>query len=222
MTEAFEIPQESRWMRPLGLMVMHLVSNYKIIGTENIPEPPFIVTANHTSHFDGVMGGTIAKIDIPGFAAKKYQGKFIGWLMQTFAAPVWIEQASPDRQAVKQALYILKSGSPFAIAPEGHRSKDGKLREAFEGVAFLVDKAKVPILPMAISGAQHILKKPRPRVEVRLGRAYRLPDTTRASKEQLKEFTDRIMCALAALLPEEQHGFYAGHPYIEEMAKLVR
>lgn len=222
MTEELQIPQGSRWMRPLSLIVMHLVSNYKIVGEENVPKPPYIVTANHTSHFDGVMGGTISRPDIPGFAAKKYQGKFIGFLMQTFAAPIWIEQASPDRQAIKIALLTLKSGKPLAIAPEGHRSGDGKLREAYEGAAYIIDKAKVPIIPMAIAGAQNILKKPRPRVVVRLGKPYRLPETARATKEQLKDFTDRIMCALAALLPEEQHGFYAGHPYIEEMGKLVR
>jgi hypothetical protein len=29
------------------------------------------------------------------------------------------------------------------------------------------------------------------------------------------------MCAIAALLPEQYHGYYAGHPQIEEMRKIV-
>ncbi|MBZ0307457.1 MAG: 1-acyl-sn-glycerol-3-phosphate acyltransferase [Anaerolineae bacterium] len=217
-----QVPQGSRWMRPLSLLVLHLLSDYNIIGAENIPAPPYILTANHSSHFDGFAGGTLSYQDIPAFAAKKYQGTFIGFLIKTFAAPVWIEQASPDRQALKIALYTLKAGKPFAIAPEGHRSRDGILREAYEGAAYLIDKAKVPILPVGMVNTHMILKKIRPHVEIRVGRPYRLPETTRATREQLKEFTDRIMCALAALLPEEQHGFYAGHPYIQEMAALVR
>ena len=30
------------------------------------------------------------------------------------------------------------------------------------------------------------------------------------------------MCAIAAVLPEEYHGYYAGNPLIEEMAQIVR
>lgn len=217
-----QTPQGSRWMRPLSLLVLHLLSNYNLIGEENIPTPPYILTANHSSHFDGLVGGSLSRPDVPAFAAKKYQGTFVGFLIQTFAAPIWIEQASPDRHALKIALHTLKMGKPVAIAPEGHRSRDGKLREAYEGAAYLISKARVPILPVGIVNTHLILKKIRPRVEVRIGRPYRLPETTRATKEQLQEFTDRVMCALAALLPEEQHGVYAGHPYISEMAALVR
>jgi 1-acyl-sn-glycerol-3-phosphate acyltransferase len=68
---------------------------------------------------------------------------------------------------------------------------------------------------------EKILKRPRPRVNLRVGRPFRLPEG-RAKGEQLRDYTDRVMCAIAALLPEQYHGVYAGHPLIEEMARIVR
>jgi hypothetical protein len=66
-----------------------------------------------------------------------------------------------------------------------------------------------------------VLKRPRPRVMVRIGKPFRLPEG-RAKSRDLDEYTTRIMCAIAALMPEKYHGVYAGNPVIEEMAKIVR
>jgi hypothetical protein len=74
---------------------------------------------------------------------------------------------------------------------------------------------------MAVWGTEKLLKHPRPAVRVVIGKPYRLPEG-RAKGDQLAEYTDRIMCAIAALLPEQYHGVYAGHPLIEEMRPLVR
>jgi 1-acyl-sn-glycerol-3-phosphate acyltransferase len=117
------------------------------------------------------------------------------------------------------ALKILEGGDLFAIAPEGHRSNSGLL-PGLEGVAFVATRANVPILPVAISGTEKIFKQLRPKVQVTVGRPYRLPEG-RAKGDVLVEYTERIMCAIAALLPEAYRGVYAGNPLIEEMAALV-
>ncbi len=215
-----KIPNSIFGFRTGSRIFMHLLSNFKVIGRENIPQPPFLATSNHLSYFDVPAVAASMTLTIPAFAAKKYQGTWMEPLFR-MGGPVWIEQASPDRQALMTALKLLKKGSPFAIAPEGHRSRSGTLMEAKEGVAFIATRANVPIVPWVMWGTEKIFKHPRPQVRVRIGKPYRLPEG-RAKGDMLKEYTDRIMCAIAALLPEQYHGVYKDHPFIEEMAAIVR
>jgi 1-acyl-sn-glycerol-3-phosphate acyltransferase len=201
---------------------MHLVSDYKVIGRENLPpkNTPFILVGNHLSYLDvPAMGGAMDR-NTPAFAAKKYRGTLFGLLFY-LGAPVWIEQSSPDRAALTQALKILKAGHPFAIAPEGTRSRTGALQEGKDGTAFLVSRTDYPIVPVVVYGVENIFKQWRPQVRVVIGKPFYLPQK-RAKDAELTEYTERIMCAMAALLPEKYHGYYAGNPLIEEMAQLVR
>lgn len=198
---------------------MRLFSQYQASGVENIPDAPFLLTMNHLSFWDVPASGAVMKYPVPGFTAKKYKNRPMGLLFYV-GSPVWIEQESPDRQAIALALRILERGYLFAIAPEGTRSKTGGLGKGLEGAAFLATRAKVPILPLAVWGTEHMFRQIRPKVEVAIGKPYRLPEG-RARSEQLTDYADRIMCAIAALLPEAYHGYYAGNPLIQEMKAVV-
>jgi 1-acyl-sn-glycerol-3-phosphate acyltransferase len=33
----------------------------------------------------------------------------------------------------------------------------------------------------------------------------------------MQQYTDEVMCRIAALLPEDRRGFYAGHPRLKEL-----
>ncbi|MFP4324245.1 MAG: lysophospholipid acyltransferase family protein [Anaerolineales bacterium] len=220
-TTTESIPRMSPLARPGATVILRLLSDYRMTGLENYPAPPFIVIANHMSYFDGLVAASLSIRSIPVLTAKKYQGMLMGAFIKTFAAPVWIEQEAPDRQALKAALAILKAGHPLAIAPEGTRSKTRQLKAGLEGTAFLVRRAQVPIVPMGIIGTDHVGRALRPRVEGRIGKPFDLPPNGAKGRDALREDTDRLMCALAALLPERYHGHYAGHPYIAEMADLV-
>jgi 1-acyl-sn-glycerol-3-phosphate acyltransferase len=218
-------PEPARLFKPpiLGLhtgssIFMRLFSNYQAMGVENVPKPPFLLTFNHLAFWDAPAIGAVVNYPTPAFAAKKYKGKPVSLLFYV-GSPIWIEQEAPDRRALMTALKILEGGDLFAIAPEGRRSQ-GELLPGLEGVAFVATRANVPILPVAISGTEKIFKQFRPQVRVSIGKPYRLPEG-RAKGDVLAEYTDRIMCAIAALLPESYRGVYAGHPLIPEMAALV-
>jgi len=207
-------------LRTGSKIFMHLFSDYQVIGRENVPEPPFLLTFNHLAFWDAPAIGGAVDYPTPAFAAKKYQGTAVGLLFYV-GIPIWIEQDAPDRRALMTALKIIDRGYLFAIAPEGMRSKTGNLMPGHEGVAFIATRANVPILPIGLWGTNRIFKQTRPQVRVVVGKPYRLPEG-RAKGDQLIEYTDRIMCAIAALIPEQYHGHYAGNPLIAEMASLVR
>jgi hypothetical protein len=95
----------------------------------------------------------------------------------------------------------------------------------------VIGRENIPIEPPYIIISNHMSywdipvintppKHPRPNVYARFGKPFRLPEG-RAKGDQLDAYTERIMCAIAALLPEQYHGVYAGNPLIEEMRQIV-
>ena len=200
-------------------IAMHLLARVEVEGQDRIPAPPLLVTANHLSYFDVAAMTPYLPPGIIGLAAEKYRGTWMEPLFRVNAL-IWVRQFSADRDALKKALMVLEHGAALAIAPEGTRSKTGGLIQGREGAAFLATRANVPIVPAVVWGTEKVLKRPRPRVHIRIGRPYRLPEG-RAKGPELAHYTERIMCALAALLPEEYRGVYRDHPLIEEMAEIV-
>jgi 1-acyl-sn-glycerol-3-phosphate acyltransferase len=110
-------------------------------------------------------------------------------------------------------LDALEAGLAVLIAPEGHRSETGGLGEAHEGIAFVAYRAKVPIVPVGISGTpafkHNYWKMQKTHVTYRFGQPFTLePAGERVTTEMLKQMTDEAMYQLAALLPPEQRGLY--------------
>ncbi|MGQ9849973.1 MAG: lysophospholipid acyltransferase family protein [Aggregatilineaceae bacterium] len=211
--------RESRWAKPFTRLLLFLVARYEIIGKENIPDPPYIVVSNHMSFWDIPAINYATPFGTVGLAARKYKGTRLEPLFRLYPL-IWVEQFSADRRALRDAITVLKAGVPLGIAPEGTRSRVGALIQGRAGVAFIATRANVPILPACVWGTEKILKRPRPKVVARFGKPFRLPEG-HASGDELEAYTERIMCAIAALLPEKYHGYYAGNPLIEEMRRIV-
>lgn len=221
-TQDVEIPMSIPGFRTGCRIFMHLVSNYTVTGRHHIPQDgSYILISNHMSFFDAPAMGAALTGQIAGFAAKKYKNHPLLRIAFAAGAPVWIEQEAPDRRALQHGLKIIKAGHPFVLSPEGTRSPTCSLIEGKEGAAFLATRTRVPILPGVIWGTERIFRSVRPKVNIVFGKPFFLPEG-RVKGDMLRDYTDRMMCAIAALLPEKYHGFYAGNPLIEEMATLVR
>jgi 1-acyl-sn-glycerol-3-phosphate acyltransferase len=118
--------------------------------------------------------------------------------------------------------YLRTKQGMLGIAPEGTRSRVGKLIQAKPGVAMLAEKANVPIIPVAIRGSEDAMRKilslQRPKLIVRFGKPFMLPPMQRENRDvSLQANTDEIMCRIAALLPPEYHGYYATNPRLKEI-----
>jgi 1-acyl-sn-glycerol-3-phosphate acyltransferase len=71
----------------------------------------------------------------------------------------------------------------------------------------------VPIIPIGISGTEHVgfprLGPFAPRVRIVYGEPFTLPSGGRRTREDLEHATDLIMRRIAALLPPAYRGVYA-------------
>jgi len=206
--------------RPLCRSTLALLSNFEVKGQENYIEPPFFLTTNHLSYFDAFALVATSPHDVVSVAKRQLKGTFVGWFLTHIGSAVFLDRDEPDRASIREMLGLVKNGYSIGIGVEGTRSRTGALQKGFNGAAFMIRKSGVPIIPAGMTNTNQILKSPRPKVTLTIGKPYHLPPVERGNRD-LDADTERIMCAIAALLPEEQHGYYAGNPMIEEMRQQV-
>jgi hypothetical protein len=79
------------------------------------------------------------------------------------------------------------------------------------------------VLPVVETGGEDAVVKKRLRrlrrldIQLRMGEPFTLPPLPARGREAaLQQGTDEIMCQIAALLPPEYRGVYAGHPRLAE------
>ncbi len=203
--------------------ILAVVTNMEVIGGENVPDQgAHILTTNHISRLDTpfLMMSTSRK-DIIGMVAKEYESApFLGHILSKLGV-IWINREGYDFGAFRAASAFLKRGGIVGLAPEGTRSKDGRLMEGKPGAVLLALKNKVPIIPAAVLGsadmAKRFLKLKKMQVKVIFGKPFELPQPKEGQSE--KDFLElgltEIMCRIAVLLPEERRGFYGDHPRLK-------
>jgi len=73
--------------------------------------------------------------------------------------PVKRSETSRRSRVLRRATQSMRAGQSFLIYPEGTRSPDGRLQPFKKGAAVMAIKAKVPIVPVACSGAHRVMRK---------------------------------------------------------------
>jgi 1-acyl-sn-glycerol-3-phosphate acyltransferase len=206
-----------RWFaRPTFRLAFRLLSDVRLEGRACIPcAGPYLVAGNHLSLYEPplLLAFWPEALEVIG-AADVLERPGQGTLMRWYGAlPVRRQEA--DRAMLKAAIRRLKAGRSLLIFPEGGRSPPPGLRQAWAGVAYIAEKASVPVLPVAVTGTEVLLgsgRHGRPTLCITIGEALRfgrLPPVGTDRKRQLQQNTERIMQAIAGLLPEAYRGIYA-------------
>ena len=217
-----------RFTRFLIRFLLRLLTRIEVHGRENIPTSSnFIIAANHIGLVDAFLPFYIINnTNLVLMVGEKWEKL---WIMRWLGRGLnflFVDRYNPDLKAIRQVITRMKNGEVLVITPEGTRSKVGYLIEGKPGVSYLAAKLDYPLVPVAISGSfdpiffGQLKRLRRPRVTVRIGPPFSLPPLPGEAKsrdEAFKADTDEIMCRIAALLPPEQYGFYAGHPRLKEL-----
>jgi len=198
--------------------LLRLTARMEISGAENVPaEGPLLFVSNHLSQIDSPLHLYAVPRQLRVFSAVKYRRNPFLYLLFESMGCIWVRQFEADHQALRDALTHLRKGGSLAVAPEGTRSRETHaLLPGRGGAALMASRTGVPILPAAVWGTEtfvsDILHLRRGRVFVRFGKPFHLDASPRAKGPELDAATDEIMCAIAALLPPQYRGVYAGHP----------
>jgi len=182
---------------------------------ENFPESgPAVLVFNHLGALDVILG--LACVPEPPDAIGKVElidRRIIGKMLERYGV-IWIHRGTPDLKALRYAQQALREGRYLAIAPEARQTLTGGLEEATGGAAFLALRTGAPVYPIALTGTEdaHVRanwrRLRRPRVSIRFGGRVPLDEFSPGS-EGVKAATEKIMHALAELLPESYRGAYA-------------
>ena len=181
------------------------------------PSGPLLIVSNHVGAVDpAIIGGWTPRPVWFMAKAELFQGAW-AWLMRGYHAfPV--VRHSPDRTALRRAFDLLKHGSAVVLFPEGHRSENARLLRAEPGAGFVARRSGAPLVPIAITGTQHVLgrhhKLPRPaEVSMTFGEPFQLPERNQdGSMMDHQQSADYLMTKIAALLPLEYQGEYTTAP----------
>src|SRR5512145_467919 len=178
--KTYRVPLRFQILRPflktLFRGIFRGLARVKIIGLENIPYgKPYVAAMNHVSIYDPPLAAAFWPEDLEIIGAIDVFGKpGQGQLLRLYGV-IPVHRGDYDRPLFTKLISILKSGHRLLIAPEGARSHDTAMRRAKPGIAYLVEKTGVPVLPIGIVGTtadfwQRASRGGRPLLEMRIGK----------------------------------------------------
>lgn len=176
---------------------------------------PLILVSNHINFLDiPVLYTHLLPRPLTGFAKiETWQDPLLRPLANLWRG-IPIRRGEPDLAALRAGLKALQEGYIVAIAPEGTRSGDGRLRRGHPGVAILAQMSGAPLLPMAFWGNEqfhaNLRRLRRTDFWIAVGEKLRLkPLPEKTGRAVRQRITDEIMYQIAALLPPQYRGAYA-------------
>ncbi len=222
-------------------LLIFLTMKRRISGLERVPKDGgVLIVSNHLGLLDPLALGTelprrlyiLAKVEM-------FSWPLIGWLARKMDM-IPVRRGQSDRDAVRLILEHLEAGHIVLMFPEGTYPKYPKdargMIKAQPGAALLALKSNAMILPVGITGSDHVWN---PRllpwsvlrrwpVAVTIGEPYRptLPASI-SQKQALALVTEEMMQRIAALLPPDYQGHYraalpgAAEPPAAELAQLA-
>ena len=183
-----------------------------VSGLENIPDGPFIIAANSGSSIDSlVLARTFIVHKNRMFRAitkKTAFYKFFGERICRWAGTIALD-TNNKAAILDTAAELLKKGGIVLMYPEGMRTRDGEMNKAKTGVARLVLRSKVPVVPIGVKGGFEVFPRgslfPRKlgkRIEIHIGKPMTFEKyyDKEIDKVMLDEITTTIMETIAALI----------------------
>lgn len=142
--------------------VATMIARLKLLvdGEEHLwSSRPAVFIFNHRSAIDLLITARLLREDAVGVAKKELQRQPLVGPALSAAGAVFIdrEHVTDPKAALKPAVDALNEGRSVVIAPEGTRSRDGKLGKFKRGAFHLARQAGVPIVPIVIHNAEDAL-----------------------------------------------------------------
>lgn len=144
-------------MRFLAWLLIHTIHRVKTVDVDRIPEEgPAVLVCNHVSYVDAIVIGAASPRPIRFVMDHRiFNTPFLGWIFRT-AKAIPIAPAKEDPWLMEKAFIdiakALHEGDLVCIFPEGKLTTTGEMNEFRGGIAKIVERSKVPVIPMALRG----------------------------------------------------------------------
>ncbi len=191
-------------LRAIASALTTVLFDLRVYGGEHVPaRGGALIVSNHQSYLDPIV--LAVRLDRPvNYLAKSdlFRNRWFGWFLRYVLNAYPVRQGRGDVRAVKETILRLQEGHLMNIFPEGARTPDGEIAPLKEGVALIVERARVPVVPAVIVGAFeawpiHRRFPRRGRVRVQFGPPLELAGLER---EEIMRTIDRTLRGMFASL----------------------
>lgn len=178
-------------------------------GVEHLRDGAQILVSNHESWFDVLALAGHLPVEYRFVAKRELENVPVfgpAWKACGHIAIDREDRASAIESLETAARQIHDRDVTIVMFPEGTRSRTGELRPFKKGAFVLAIQARVPVVPVGISGSRRVLAKGsylvRPgTIRVRVGEPIEVRGLSHADRDRL---TERARDAVAALREERQ------------------
>jgi 1-acyl-sn-glycerol-3-phosphate acyltransferase len=179
----------------------------QVVGLENIPaDRSCIFMSNHVSNLDPPVELPL----LPGRCSVLLKKELmsipiLGHAMRLakFVPVTRGHRRDAAKASVEAAADALRSGLHIVVYPEGTRSLDGRLSTFKKGPFFLALETQAPIIPIALSGTQTMMRKGSYAIRPGLARLQVLPAIESSMYETREDLMLAVRRAIADALPSE-------------------
>jgi 1-acyl-sn-glycerol-3-phosphate acyltransferase len=144
-------------MRFLAWLLIHTIHRVSTVDVERIPhEGAAVLVCNHVSYVDAIVIMAASPRPIRFVMDHKiFKMPLLGFIFRTGKAiPIAPVKEDPwlTEKAFVDIAHALHDGELVCIFPEGKLTRTGDLNEFRGGIAKIVARSKVPVIPMALRG----------------------------------------------------------------------
>jgi 1-acyl-sn-glycerol-3-phosphate acyltransferase len=141
----------------LGLVIL----GWRATGHRNVPTAGgALLVSNHLSYLDVFFLGIPLRRALNYMARSTLFVPGLSVLIKSVGG-FSIQREGIGVSGVKETLRRIRLGGIVTLFPEGTRSRDGKLGPLKPGIAVLVARARVPVIPVGLAGTFEVLPRSR-------------------------------------------------------------
>lgn len=152
-------------MRFLAWLLIQTVHRVRSVDAERIPaEGAAVLVCNHVSYVDAIVIMAASPRPIRFVMDHQiFRTPLLGWVFRT-ARAIPIASAKEDPWLMEKAFVdiaqALHEGDLVCIFPEGQLTRTGEINPFKNGISKIVERSKVPVIPMALRGLWgHLLSR---------------------------------------------------------------
>jgi 1-acyl-sn-glycerol-3-phosphate acyltransferase len=128
------------------------IGGWRATGRQNVPaEGGVLLVSNHLSYLDVFVLGIPLHRPLNYVARSTLFVPGLSALMRSVGG-FPIQRDGMGASGLKETLRRLRNGGIVTLFPEGTRSRDGSLGPLKPGIAVLVSRARVPVVPTGLAG----------------------------------------------------------------------
>jgi 1-acyl-sn-glycerol-3-phosphate acyltransferase len=203
------------WLeRIFAWIIFNFLFRVEIEGRENIDyDRTFLIVSNHSSYLDPPLIGVAIPRPIAYMTKEQLFKVPILKTIIRYSGSFSVNRGRNDSSFIENTIYALENQWLVVIFPEGTRSIDGKLLPMRSGVARILLKKQVPILPVGVINTHKALPKKGKiklftKIKVRIGRIvepYEYSPPENLSYEEKIEYLKNFYGEkIRELLPKDQ------------------